>query len=459
MKRFYFLFCIICAVFFSNVFFASADVVVNEIAWMGTATNVNDEWIELYNSGTTDVVLDGWTLIATDGTPTINISGTVNSGGYFLLERTDDTTVPAITAGVIYTGALSNEGESLSLKDNTETVHDTVSMTSGWTAGNSTTKETMQRSGGSWITANGTPGAKSATTNSGTDNGTTDNSDTNNSSGGNTDVESDDETETEDEVFVVDPDPVYSARMIAPAVFIQQVPLEFASEVKKDTTLLSRRGRFEWSMGDGGSFVFERSTEFTYTYQEPGTYVVMLRYYSNLFKEKPDTIHKKTITVIPASVSVIKNMFTGGVTIKNTSTDVLDIGGWKILGTTGQFTFPSYTIVPKNGTVTIPFSIHHIPITEPMTVVTQTFFPASSPIKKTTTSQNRVLGISSAGVSAEESLFIRTVPINEVSQPSFPKILNNPWVISFFGLLIIGGAVSRFIFSDPDSQKNSDMVE
>ena len=29
---------------------ALLDIVVNEVAWMGTTTSYNDEWIELYNS-------------------------------------------------------------------------------------------------------------------------------------------------------------------------------------------------------------------------------------------------------------------------------------------------------------------------------------------------------------------------------------------------------------------------
>src|SRR5258707_13887588 len=64
-------------------------VVLNEIAWMGTLASANDEWIELVNNTSSAINLTGWTLTAADGTPSIVLSGGIPAGGYFLLERTD----------------------------------------------------------------------------------------------------------------------------------------------------------------------------------------------------------------------------------------------------------------------------------------------------------------------------------------------------------------------------------
>jgi hypothetical protein len=118
------------------------DVVVNEIAWMGTLTSSSDEWIELVNNTGSDIDLGGWTLIAVDGTPSIALSGTIPAGGYFLLERTDDSTVPGVAADQIYTGALENGGEDLSLRDAGAVLQDRVDA---WHAGVSTPRETMDR--------------------------------------------------------------------------------------------------------------------------------------------------------------------------------------------------------------------------------------------------------------------------------------------------------------------------
>ncbi|MCX6796021.1 MAG: lamin tail domain-containing protein [Candidatus Falkowbacteria bacterium] len=139
------------------------NVVINEIAWMGTSASANNEWIELRNLTDSEISLDNWTLEARDGQPKINLSGNIESSGYFLLERTSDDTVPGIAADEIYTGALGNGGEYLELKDAGGNVVDSIDATAGWPAGDNTTKQTMSRAdAGNWqnsLAAGGTPKA------------------------------------------------------------------------------------------------------------------------------------------------------------------------------------------------------------------------------------------------------------------------------------------------------------
>ena len=130
------------------------DIVVNEIMWMGTAASANDEWIELRNKTSSDIDLSGWTLSAEDGTPSINLSGVIVSNGYFLLERTDDTTISDISADQIYTGALENGGEHLFLKNNTGNVIDEVDASGGWPAGDNSLMASMEKQSGGWLTNN-----------------------------------------------------------------------------------------------------------------------------------------------------------------------------------------------------------------------------------------------------------------------------------------------------------------
>lgn len=161
--RFFFLLIVGCAVLsFPVTVFAA--VIFNEIAWMGTAASSANEWIELKNTSTTAVTITGWKLIADDGTPSITLSGIIPSGGYFLLERTDDSTVPEVKADGVYVGSLSNAGEILRLEDEHGIVVDRVDGGSGWPAGSVGTKETMQRSGMSWVTGAPTPRAENITT-------------------------------------------------------------------------------------------------------------------------------------------------------------------------------------------------------------------------------------------------------------------------------------------------------
>jgi hypothetical protein len=122
-------------------------IIINEVAWAGTTSSLtSDEWIELYNTTNATINITGWTLKAADGTPTITLNGSIPAGGYFLLERDDDTTVSDILADQIYTGDLSNSGEALTLLDGSNKVIDTANGNGGsWPAGSSSTYGTMER--------------------------------------------------------------------------------------------------------------------------------------------------------------------------------------------------------------------------------------------------------------------------------------------------------------------------
>ena len=122
-----------------------ASVIINEITWMGTDVSPNDEWIELYNNSAQEVNLDGWVLKADDGTPEINLAGTFPAQDFYLLERTDDETVPGIPADLIYKGALGNSGENLKLYDEFGNLIDQANFGDGWPAGDNKTKQTMER--------------------------------------------------------------------------------------------------------------------------------------------------------------------------------------------------------------------------------------------------------------------------------------------------------------------------
>jgi hypothetical protein len=139
-------------------------LLINEVAWAGTAASTNDEWIELYNPGSSPVPLTGWVLKAVDSTPTINLPNgyVLQPGEYFLLERTDDTTVSDIVADQIYTGDLGNSSEILQLLDPLNRVVDTANSNGGnWPAGSSSTFGSMERRGvmvdsdTAWITNTG----------------------------------------------------------------------------------------------------------------------------------------------------------------------------------------------------------------------------------------------------------------------------------------------------------------
>ncbi len=122
-------------------------LIISEIAWMGTSISATDEWIEIKNVFRQDLDISGWQLQNKNQSLKISFkNGTViPTGGFYLLERTDDTTVPAVQADLIYTGSLANSNEALYLFDDDCQLQDTAIAAPNWPAGDNKTKQTMER--------------------------------------------------------------------------------------------------------------------------------------------------------------------------------------------------------------------------------------------------------------------------------------------------------------------------
>lgn len=127
------------------------EILINEVAWAGTVASPNDEWIELHNPGITDILLDGWRLVSDDGDPDILFNSctpncTILAGGYFLLERTHDNVVRGITANLLFSGQLSDTGETLTLTKADATIVDTANNDGNvWPAGITSPASSMER--------------------------------------------------------------------------------------------------------------------------------------------------------------------------------------------------------------------------------------------------------------------------------------------------------------------------
>lgn len=135
-------------------------VLINEVAWAGTAASSSDEWIELLNTTDENIDLSGWIL--TDGDDLqILLQGTVAPYSFYLLERTDDGTIANISADQIYSGNLRNDGETLRLFDPSGLTIDSANIMGGsWPAGDSGSRSSMERRGGedqsgNWVTFTG----------------------------------------------------------------------------------------------------------------------------------------------------------------------------------------------------------------------------------------------------------------------------------------------------------------
>lgn len=320
-----------------------AAVVINEIAWMGSTENSNAEWIELFNDGNDAVSLTGWTITSAGTAPNITLTGTISAGGYYLLERTSDASVSSVSAHQIYTGALANGGDTLTLKDSTGVAKDTVVGGTSWSAvgGDNTTKNTPQRNGSTWSTGNPTPGSQNV---SGT-------------------VENDEEdTATESTVSTTPtvtiqgsvanalPSTIEITRLYIdagpPRIVQREVPVLFEATTY-DKYGSRRDARMSWSFGNGERL---SGKSLWYTYHAPGTYTLTVRGNDG----KKEGVALVPVQVIDAQVS-IKELSQYGVVVMNDSDEMIDFSSWLLVQGTKTFSVPSDTVLQAKSTVTFTY--------------------------------------------------------------------------------------------------------
>lgn len=148
--------------------YTQGDVLFWEVAWMGVTGNGNEEFIELYNSSTQEIILDGFSITKGDGSFLVGESGDrFNSShrlrpyNYFLLKRSADEITA--TSAKNYDGSLGNSGGTLILKDALGNEIDRIAMEQGWAAGSNEAtidsyKPTMSMIEGLWQHGIPTPG-------------------------------------------------------------------------------------------------------------------------------------------------------------------------------------------------------------------------------------------------------------------------------------------------------------
>lgn len=323
---------------------AFAQVKINEIAWMGTKDSASNEWIELYNPDSSPVDLTDWTL--SWNTTVVGMKKTtIGAFGYYLLERTDDTTVADVPADLIYTGGLRDSGEILTLKNSGGVEVDRVDGSSSWkinggvAVGKTSTRETAQLTPSGWITATGTPGAANATFV--------------------TVAQSSTSSPEVDKPITISTheSPIEISEKVPASKFLVGAGRDrlttVGAEVVFDAKLTNEKGEavdasnVSWSFGDGMQTIGKRVK---HVYKFPGTYAVIL----NVSNNSEDFVSRASVTAVSPELEVFCDYSFGTfcpIEVKNFSGYELNLGGWIIEGERSTFTFPKDTIVLPKKTI------------------------------------------------------------------------------------------------------------
>ncbi len=331
--------------FFLLPHFSHAAIIFSEIAWMGTSVNANDEWIELYNHDAASVNVVGWSI--SDGVSLdITLTGTIPGSTIVLLERTDDDTVPGVTAFQIYTGALANDGRTLTLKRADGTTEDRVVGGENWASigGDNVTKKTPQGTMMGWVTGTPTPGAENVA-----------HDDTD------TDEESDDDTNGEVKGIAIAQKNDGSGVRISLTESPNELNLSFSSA---DIVYVNEQVKFEGNVSGIGDTIMDslvyrwnfgdtytgEGKSVTHTFAYPGKYVVVL----NASYARHDVTVRKVVEVLPVNITLSRTL-RGDTVLTNNANHDIDLSGYVVRGTE-SFVLPKDTYLLKGGSLTIPKS-------------------------------------------------------------------------------------------------------
>lgn len=329
----------------------SAQVMMTEVMYDLEGTDTGREWVEVYNAGSSPVDLADWKLFEanTNHRLTAQSVSVIPAQGFAIIA---DNTVKFLAdhpafSGVLFDSAfsLSNEGETLVLRDGSGADIDTVSYTSALGAVGD--GQSLQKSGSSWISASPTVGSM---TNENTSqvSGVSTSGDTSSTPSSTMSSGSSSSHASQSVASGLADDVTLEVSSGRDRLGFVGTPLSFEAKIKKPRDLASVSVAHSWSMGDGtrksGQFI-------SHTYVYPGDYVVVLN--SEYGGDK--AVSKIKVRIVSPQVS-IRTANGDFVEIANDSNDELNLGSWVLETQGGRFVIPPDTIIFPRGVVRLPSS-------------------------------------------------------------------------------------------------------
>jgi len=338
-----------CFIFIGMVFswanFVNASVYINEVQLSPT----EERFIELYNSGGSEVDLTDWYIQRKTATgsdfgslvsKTYFEGKSIDAGGYFLISRNDMS-----GADIIYSGLTLSESNTIQIKNSNQELVDKIgwgdiSDCGGTCAPNPISGKSIGKNQqGDWAVSIRTP----RSSNGGSVNNENDFVvEENNNQQDNTNT-----VQTEDnnsDILKI------TTKIISPKTVIAKIPFSFDSLTTTNKGGIYAVGRFVWNFGDGMIKEVSKAVPFDYTYEYPGEYVVTLSYFDNSFTKIADSTNKITIKVVPAEVyiSSVGSDEDPFIELENKSNYEITLSNWIVTGGIHYFVIPDGTTLLPN---------------------------------------------------------------------------------------------------------------
>jgi hypothetical protein len=331
--------------------FSNAQVMMTEVMYDLEGTDTGREWVEIYNAGSVGVDLADWKLYEanTNHRLTAVSASVIPAQGFAIIA---DNTAKFLTdnpsfSGVLFDSvfSLSNEGETLVLRDGSGADIDTFSYTSALGAVGD--GMSLQKSGSSWTSALPTIGALTGGGNSQTSESSNQSNTSGSASSGATSNGPSSSHSGQSIASGLADDITLEVSSGRDRLGFVGTPLSFEAKVKKPKDLASVSVSHRWSMGDGsqkvGQFI-------SHSYLYPGDYIVILN--SEYGVER--AVSKIKVRIVSPQVS-LREANQSFIELGNDGTDELNLGGWALETPSGRFVIPQDTIVLSRGSIRLPF--------------------------------------------------------------------------------------------------------
>jgi len=355
---------------------SSAGVSITEIMYDLPGTDTGREWIEIQNTGSTDISLLKWKLFeaSTNHSLTLFQGNATTSASGFAIIADDPTKFIADNpsySGTVFSSnfSLSNTGETLELKlDGVSMSQATYASSAGGTGdGNS-----LHVVSNAWQASAPTPGTETAQLappppqDPDVQNVAT-----------STDMEADAQTSAPHQSansggssWVYKPQIFVSA--LVPQKAVAGAPVVFdaaAVGVKKEPL---PNARYVWSFGDGG---VAEGKKVQHTYHYPATYTVLVDASSGEWS----ALDKREISIAAPELTItgIKEGGDGYIEVKNSGQSEVDLSEWMLLAGSGSFRFPRGTVIGAKKTIPFPAAITGLPADAQSTVL---LYPNGNPV-------------------------------------------------------------------------------
>lgn len=339
--------------------FSHAQIIISEIMYDAEGSDTNNEWIELYNNGSSSVNLNNYHFFEAGVHHGLNSENNISlaPGEYAIITQNLNQFISRYGSfeNILKSSfSLNNSGEELALSDDFKNIIYSITYDNSFGAngnGNS-----LSYDGNKWFESSPSPGREANNNVIEFGDAPKENTQKQKES-----IKSDSALSRNKNINY------YEGFIDVPVFGIANSNISinaYAIHHKGSQSTKKLKGVYYLNFGDGESIESNERFELIHQYQYPGTYSLVLEYYSSKLSKnsnkEPDVLTKKNITIHDPGISIIDVNSSNGIVLMNNMDLDIDLNNWNISVGETIFSFPKYSFIASNTEKIIPYTNHNI---------------------------------------------------------------------------------------------------